>query len=471
MSRERETEQPRQPMSLARVARRIRKVPPFLILAAGWFFFFMHAYPGLMTRDSFDQLRQARTGIFLDDHPPMMQAIVWVIDPFVAGPIGPVAAQSLMMLAGTYLLLRRVMRARVAAVVAVAFLWLPPVVAVMTVMWKDPMMAGALMLATALITSECRRARIAGLALVVVATGVRFNALAATFAIVVLLFEWRAFDGTTWMRRAKRYGLALGVWVGLTIAAFGINTLLTDRETHFFETTLVDDMVGTLAWEKGTRSDAELRELFRGIPLKPPDRIHRAIRRAYRSDSMLPYVVGNERIFDLPLADVEPPSAEVRAALLRSWKEIVFGGFGAYLKYRADRFRVVIGLTKDSEKTWEQPIIVTHEYQDKNLLWQFGVSTTVSPMQQCIDDTLSWLSHTWLFRPWLYLALTLALLVMALRRPLVLALLLSGLGIELSLFFLAHSADYRYSHWMICTTLLAAILLFTDRLRGNPRAQ
>ena len=57
------------------------------------------------------------------------------------------------------------------------------------------------------------------------------------------------------------------------------------------------------------------------------------------------------------------------------------------------------------------------------------------------------------------------------RQRIDMALFLGPALLLLSLFFLAHSADYRYSHWMICTTLLAGILLFTDRLRGNPSAQ
>jgi len=454
---------------MTRVVRWLRGLPPFTILAIGWFVFFVHAYPGLMTRDSFDQLRQARTGVFLDDHPPLMQAIVWVTDRLVAGPIGVVILQSLLFLAGAYLLLRRAMRDRIAALVAVALLLFPPVVAVLVVMWKDPMMAGALMLATALILSPRKGVRLWGLALVLVATGVRFNALAATFTIVVLLFEWSVPQGTKWRRRLARYGLALGVWIAVTAAAFGVNTLLTDRETHFVETTLVDDIIGTLNFVDGERPDAELREVLRDMHLRPDKDIHAALRRAYRSDTMLWYVIGDSRVFDLPLADIEPLSVAQRARIVDAWKTIVFGNPGAYLRYRIDRFRVVVGLTRAGEKTWDEPLIVTHDYQDKATIWTYGVSTTTSSLQARVDRTLVYLSHTWLFRPYIYLFLTLALLAFSLRNALAAALLLSGLGIEMSLFFLAHSADYRYSHWMICTTILAGILVFADRLRGNPQ--
>ncbi|HLL22663.1 MAG TPA: hypothetical protein VK427_11050 [Kofleriaceae bacterium] len=444
----------------------LARIPPFAILAAAWFAFLLYAYPGLMTRDSFDQLRQARTGVFSDDHPPMMQAIVWLTDPLLAGPIGPVVVQSVMLLAGAYLLLRRILAPHIAALVAVAFFLFPPVVAVMTTMWKDPMMAGALVLATALLVSPQRRVRLVALALVVVATGVRFNALAGTFALVVLLFEWLPPRGSLWRRRVTRYGLALGVWVAATAAAFGINALLTDRETHFFETTLVDDVVGTLAYVPSERSDTALATALAGTRHIPQVNIHAALRKAYRSDTMLWLVVGNDRVFDLPLADVEPPGPELRAALVRAWKTVVFANPVAFLRYRADRFRVVLGLMRATETTWDEPIIVTHDYQDKDALWNAGVSTSISPMQAAVDRAMSWLSHTALFRPYVYFFLTLALLALSRRNALAAALLLSGLGMQLSLFFLAHSADYRYSHWMVCTTVLAAIVLFVQRFRS-----
>jgi hypothetical protein len=447
-----------------RIGAWLRDLPPLVILAAGWLVFFLHAYPGRMTRDSFDQLRQARTGIFLDDHPPLMQAIVSITDRILAGPIGPVVLQSLMLLAGAHLLLRRAMRPRTAAIVSVVFLLFPPSLAVMVVMWKDPLMAGALLLATALLLDPRRWVRLVALGLVLVATGVRFNGLAATFSIVLLLFEWRAFAGTKWRVRAKRYGLALGVWAAVTAAAFGVNALLTDRETHFTETTLVDDIVGTLRFVKPDRPDAELRSVLAGTRLIPDQAIHAAIRKAYSAESMMPIVAGPDRVFDHALADIEQLPPDVRTAITRAWKAIVFGHPRAYLYYRLDRFRMLLGMQKRREVYWDNPIIVTHDYQDKQLLWDFGISTSISPAQACIDEQLTWLSHTWLFRPYIYFFLSLILLVLARKNALAAALLLSGLGIELSMFFLAHSPDYRYSHWMICTTVLAAILLFVERL-------
>jgi hypothetical protein len=444
----------------------VKHVKAWHVLLVGWVLFLMHAYPGLMTRDSFDQLAQARSGIYYDDHPPLMQLLLGITDRLIAGPFGMIIVQSGMLLAGAHLLLQRVMAERRAAIVAVVFLWFPPVVAIMTTLWKDPLMAGALLLATALIISLKRGVRIAGLALVVVATSVRFNALAATFGIVVLLFEWRAFSGGKWRQRLGRYGLALGVWVALTGLSFAIGEALADREAHFFEATLVGDTARTLNFVEGERTDTSLKRALAGTNLIPQHDIHKAIRKAYRSESAMGLIEGPDRVFDLVLDEQRPLTPEQRVAVRRAWNTIVLKNVTAYLRYRLDQFRVLLGLTTDDEDVWDRPIIVTHDYQNKAALTEAGIPTAVSPFQSSIDAALSWFSHGPLFRPYVYLVISLLLLWPARRSQLALALLLSGIGIELSMFFLAHSMDYRYSHWMICTTLLAALLLVVERAKS-----
>jgi heme/copper-type cytochrome/quinol oxidase subunit 3 len=80
---------------------------------------------------------------------------------------------------------------------------------------------------------------------------------------------------------------------------------------------------------------------------------------------------------------------------------------------------------------------------------------------------VQWLCvHTPPFVPWIYAALSLIMLPLARRQRDVLALLLSGLIMESSLLVLAHSRDYRYSHWMVITTMLGALLLATRRYRA-----
>jgi hypothetical protein len=68
----------------------------------------------------------------------------------------------------------------------------------------------------------------------------------------------------------------------------------------------------------------------------------------------------------------------------------------------------------------------------------------------------------------MYLVIALVLLPLAIRHRDVLALLLSGLGLEASLFPLAPTPDYRYSHWLVICTLLAIIMLTARRMKPPP---
>ena len=72
----------------------MRRVPPLAILAIGWLLVLAYAYPGVMTYDSVEQLREGRLGVFTDGHPPVM-ALVWgLVDHLCAGPFGMLAIQT-----------------------------------------------------------------------------------------------------------------------------------------------------------------------------------------------------------------------------------------------------------------------------------------------------------------------------------------------------------------------------------------
>jgi hypothetical protein len=77
------------------------------------------------------------------------------------------------------------------------------------------------------------------------------------------------------------------------------------------------------------------------------------------------------------------------------------------------------------------------------------------------------------FVPWMYVLLALVIggLAVATRHREALALCLSGLAMEATLFFLAPSHDYRYSHWLVVATCLAAVLAGVRRAQlGSRRA-
>jgi hypothetical protein len=99
-----------------------------------------------------------------------------------------------------------------------------------------------------------------------------------------------------------------------------------------------------------------------------------------------------------------------------------------------------------------------------------GVSISTSALQDTMNGAYAWLWHvTPMFEPWIYFMLALVLLPLARKHRDVLALLLSGIGMELTLLFLAASPDFRYSHWLVTCVTISLIVLVARRMRPTPK--
>lgn len=429
------------------------------ILVVGWLGLVLYAFPGVMTMDSLQQLEEARSHVFTDSHPALM-AVVWSgLDRIVAGPLLMLVLQSVPFITGLYLLLRRALSPRKAAVAAVLVTWFPPVLAPMAVIWKDCVMAGFFLLGTAALFDRRRKIQIAGLGCYVFATSVRYNALAATLPLIVLLFP----SFTHWL---KRYATALGVWLAVTLIAFGLNAALTDQKMYIWQSSLaLMDIAGTLADTDGTIPDDELAKTLDGTQLLVHDHIHAAIRRQYSPIDFEPLIARDGHLWDVPIAGTVPAPKSQRDAITRAFWDVVTSHPGAYLRHRWNVFLEVIAATSGPV----QSPVLTHRHQYKNLMDHFGLATRSWRFQDWLERRFIRIARaTPLFRPWMYLVIALVLLPLAIRHRDILALLLSGLGLEASLFPLAPTPDYRYSHWLVICTLLAIIMLTARRMKPPP---
>ena len=438
----------------------IASAPPWLVLGAAWLALFLYAFPGQMTKDSFDHLGEVRSGMYTDSHPPAITWLWRVCELFVVGPAGMLVVQLTTFLLGLYGVMRVTFTPRAAAwVTAMLYVW-PPVMLPFAVIWKDGVMAGCLMLGAAGLCSGRRRMRLLALVPLWFASAVRYNAFGATLPLVVLLFEWR--EGLPWI---KRYALACTAWLAVTLAAFGFNAALADKKMHFWHSSLaVFDIVGTLD-HVDDMPDDELVRLFEGTELKPQRDIHQAIRSIYNPRDFMPIIDGNG-LWGLPIQGTVPAPAAQRDAIGRAWWEVVSGHPLAYLEHRLTVFGEVIGLGEKSLA------VIPRDMRWPELAQQFGLQTRWTKLQYKLSDGLRWLDrHTSLFVPWIYLVLSLVLLPLARRHRDVLALLLSGLVLVSSLVFLAPSVDYRYSHWMVVCTLVAVVVVTARRIANVREAR
>ena len=430
------------------------RIPPRIILLIGGALFLLYAYPGLMTLDSVDQLTEARAGTYTDWHPPAMAALWRLLDAIIAGPFLMLIVQGTAFLAGSYLVLARAMSPRKAAVAASLLMLFPPVLTSMAFIWKDSLMAGMMMLGAGLLFSRHRAARPAALACFALATAVKYNAFAATFPLIVLLFEWKPQQ-----RWLVRYAIAAAAWLAVTLAAFGANTLLVDRPMYGWSSTFaLQDIVGVITYE-GPTTDDQLRGDLASTGLLVDHDIQQHARDIYETRDLLTITLGDKKMWDMPTTGTVPAPEAQRDAVGAAWWRMVSGHPAAYLRHRLAMFLDVTGVTYKS-----QGAVAPRIMKYPGFLTNLGLPATTHGYQ-----TAWWRFNRWwwrktpLFRQWLYLLLALVLLPLCRRHRDIAAVLASGLLVEASLFFLSPSPDYRYSHWTIVATCLATIMLVSRR--------
>lgn len=410
----------------------------------------IYAFPGYLAYDSLDQLRQARAGVMTDWHPPIMSALWGLLDRIVSGTLLMLVLQCSLFLGGLYALLRRRLAPTRAVVLTLVIFAMPPVLTMMAVILKDCLMAGALLVGAAGLSSERRWARYAGLGMFLFAAGLRHNAISVVVPLVALLSPWPATKGP-WIR-----GL-VGAAIGLSLmgSAMLVNKRLTDVASHPFTGMLAPmDIVNTVALAPDL-SDDEVRALMPGITFAKPSGLQ-AHARALFNIYALPqnFALGEGRFYDGPTTD------EGRSAVTHAWWTLVTTYPGAYLTARFAMMRELVGLT-DANYT---PV-----YEARNEAAMLKVNGEPPADRNVVQR---WLARkmiklgrsSLLFRPYLYLVLCLGLVVLLRRDRVTLALMLSGLSYVALDVIAIPGPDIRYLWWLMVVTLIAvAVRLFAPR--------
>jgi hypothetical protein len=449
----------------------VRRIPARVIVVAGWIGLLVYANPGFMSYDSIVQLEQARADAFGGGHPPVMGLVWKLCDAVVAGPLVMLVVQTGCFVAGAYLLLRRWLAPRAAAVATVAVAWFPSVSSLLAVVWKDSQMVGWLVLGIALLGSAKRGVRLGGLALCAVAGAMRFNAPVMTLVVVTLLFAWDVEVGGV-----RRYAIAIGAWVVITAAGLAASAALVGGADGagdaWHDSLALLDIVGTIR-EAPPLSDAELRDDLAGTPLVATTDIQTTARRddidvpaadlrALGGGDVVPALwVTTRRVFAIPANDDE------RAAIGRAWRRVVLGHPTAFLAYRWSVFRHVVHLDDDDTGTSAYVAFVdTNAIAGHEAV--LGHNAAPSKLQGLLRRGMYALGSTWLFRPVVYLVLVLVLAPVWLRDRTLAALALSALANEAVLFVIAPTTDFRYSAWLVVATLLVAASAVRRWLQPSP---
>lgn len=419
--------------------------------------------PGYMTYDSFDQLKQARSGVLADNHPPMMAAIWRQVDRLSSGPFGMLLLQTVLFWGGIAVIFNAVPGPPIVRAVGAALVgFYPPVFGLIGTIWKDLLMFGVLMFAIGLmihlIPSKRLKAiwAIAILGLLTVACSLRENAAAATGPLLIWLMH--AFGplrakGRLWTL-VRTTATALAATLLMYGASGRISSALTTTKTFFWQTLAVYDLVGI-----SIRTDQML--IPDGSPvLRKTDTTTRDLRRVYdalKVNTLYRPPRGEGR--DATLFTYTRDESEL-ARISSAWKSAILEHPRAYLAHRWEVYKHVLALTP---RGVHSPIN-SKKISENDL----GITFSRSDLNDWVTKSLTSLFETPVYKPWVYIPILAVIALIGLvlywktGEFLTLGLSGSGLAYMLANFFVAPSSSFRYSLWgiimvLVCTGYLAAL--------------
>lgn len=423
-------------------------------------------FPGVMSPDSLDQLRQAEAWRYSTTQPPIMTLLWSVLNIIVAGPALMLLLQAAMWWGGWLLVVRRAVPARPASQAAVLLaigLW-PPLFAMTGTVWRDVHMTLALLVAVGLLLQdpsvgrERMRLVFAGL-LVAYASAVRINAIFSVLPLAswIAFRAWRALSSTSPGAASlpRRFAIPLGaaLVLGMALAGRVVNPALASRMWYPVQNLQVFDLVGISArtgenlvppaLRNGNDAPERIASFYSAFSCFP----------AYFTPSSAdPKLIGSLRL-------LTTEDDAVLAEIASAWRAAIFAHPGAYLEHRAAVFAANMG--------WED-LPLHYPYERGVPPNTLGVSWHPSALSTrayaWFDATLNHAS--WLWRPWLYLWGSLLVIWGAVaawrqgvRSPEALLVVASGILYTLPYLFAAPAADLRYHHWPISSMFLSVMLL------------
>jgi hypothetical protein len=410
--------------------------------------------PGYLGMDSAVQLDNARKFELYDGHPVLI-ALIWrYTDKVLPGPLGMLVLMTCMYWSGLSLLfwaLRASLFARALGLLAVGFF--PPVFSSVPMIIKDMLMQAALVLGFALLVAPLRAPRVRyalGLGVLVVGLGARHNAAAALWP----LLAWPLLRMPVPRRRLARLLLAGGGGLVLTLAlTLALTRALKPisipeeswQKIHMFDLAGMSLQTGQLLIEPESgvfTNGMKLRELRQRF--EPQYTLTLLHCLPYRKQGCAP-------AFRITL---DPKELEL---LEDNWRRAILEHPGAYVAHRITVALPLLGVFNGPSGIF---------YSGGSPHHPLGAEYPVPKRSLMIMGWIEGHMGAFWFRPWFYVALSTALLPIALARflrgrcVLPLLFLLSGLSYLLSVVLTTGSSEYRYCVWTILCTVLALITSF-----------
>jgi hypothetical protein len=487
----------------------------------GFTIFISLNYPGFMSPDSYDQLMEARNGVYSDEFPPFM-ALLWrFADKLIPGAFGMLLLQTMLIWLGTYLIAWYWFDGRKFTLFSLApilIVFLPPIFGISGVIWKDILMWGFLMLAIGFsgsLGSVSPRPRwknnlkkttsIATVAATLfLAMLVRYNAGFAAVPIMILCVA-RASGRLRLNRIASPGIMGLLLSIALQFGAILTTERLSTYHPNEWGFVAIFDIAGVIR-RMPERQQQETYYAEIPVRIRGEGSIDSLIE-TYNSANVLSMLPTQESLLALragvgdavdwrgrspafgcamdsdPFA---PPNNnmsvycfewtnEEKAALFRIWKTVIMQFPLAWLSHKLSAFRHQLHVDDQPVTDAFFPIHGFRESVDRYDSTHANLIADVNKFQAFLTSVFA---HPYtrvpIYRPWFYFLLALVIIGVSLSSPteerVQIALIAgSGLAYVGGMFLLACSAEYRYYHYLTYTSVLALFLLLKELLTTRSR--
>lgn len=416
-------------------------------------------YPGYLSFDSLEQLKQARSGMFTDWHPPLMSFIWYLFDRIMPGPVGMLLFHNLMFWSGLALFISQFINHKLLATIIIFSIgFSPPVIALLGTIWKDVGLASALLLAVALLCCAQQTGRksywLAALLPLFYGLSVRHNGVFAVFPLAI----WTGFLACNQLRGqflwATQKPAVLAIVLGLLILMLLVVSsqiinrgLIQGRKTYVIQTLLLHDLAAISIAQD---------QLY--IPTYASKGVNlEELRTIYTPREVVPLFCCNSAPHHLIMTNNEVNVLQLEKA----WLNAIASHPKSYLTHRIAVFKALLGIGQNTVCLPFQSGI------DPNSL---GLIVRPSRLNRALAWRLERLHDSLLFRGWLYLTLLIGLLLVAAlpglrqNKAIVISLGSSGMLYALTYFFIAPTCDFRMYWWTVVVTLILPVPIFASLL-------
>jgi len=459
------------------ISNKWQMTPPLLALICltGFIVSLVINYPGFMSPDSVQQILEARAGVYSDWHPPFMAFIWHFTDKIVPGPAGMLLLETALIWSGTFLIALSYFNNPhfpLYALAPCALPFFPPVFGISGAVWKDILMWGFLLLAIGVagtFTPIGSPSHSRGVPKLVIAASFLLGAILcrhnAVFALIPLIALGAARSigpAPSHRRIATASFIGALAFAAILLLGAAINAALTTYKPALWRALALFDIAGIIHHLPPEQQQA----LYDRVPARV--RGNGSLDNLLRTYSSYDWVTlvqpenpafspepwpWTHHVIRMGDADLTPQD---QTALKHLWRDAILHHPIAWFIHRVSVFRQVIGRTSVMMEPNDFPEWLANAY---------GHNPERTKLQNYFRWRLTNLVRHRFFRPWIYLGITMLvmlacfLLSFTMERIQIGLIAASGFAHEAGLFLLAPGADFRYSHYMIYTSLLASQLL------------